>query len=97
MANCENCENYAPKSTTACENYAEKLQQLKSCPFCGGEAITKASVTKGLTMNMITVKIGCYDCDVWKYDGIKSGGSFEELNKAMQDVISKWNRRAGNE
>lgn len=44
MANCEKCknrigcENYVPKSTIACENYAEEVQQLKSCPFCGSEA-----------------------------------------------------------
>lgn len=99
MANCEECknrigcENYELKSTTACEHYAEEVQQLKSCPFCGGEARTKVMIGQH---DMIVIKVGCFDCDVWKYDGIKSGDSFKELNKAMQDVISKWNRRADN-
>lgn len=99
MANCENCknrigcENYAPKSSTACEHYAEEVQQLKFCPFCGGEARTKVMIGQ---YDMIVIKVGCFDCDVWKRSKINSGDSIEKFDKAMQDVISKWNRRADN-
>lgn len=99
MANCENCKNriecknYEPKSTTACEHYAEEVQQLKSCPFCGGEARTKVMIGQH---DMIVIKVGCFDCDVWKRSKINSGDNIERFNKAMQDVMSKWNRRADN-
>lgn len=97
MANCKECknrmgcENYEPKSTTTCEHYAEEIQQLKICPFCGGEAVTKVMIGQH---DMIVTKVGCFDCGVWKYSKINSGDSIEKFNKAMQDVISKWNRRA---
>lgn len=96
MANCENCknrmgcENYEPKSTTACESYTEEVQQLKPCPFCGGKAITKVTIAQ---QDMIAIKVGCFDCEVWKYIKISSGESIEKFNKAVQKVISKWNRR----
>lgn len=100
MANCENCknrigcENYAPKSTTACESYTEEVQQLKSCPFCGGEVRTKITIAQ---LGMIVIKVGCFDCEVWRYNEINSGDSIEKFNEAVQKVISKWNRRAKDE
>lgn len=79
MANCENCknriecENYAPKSTTACESYAEEVQQLKFCPFCGSEARVCSEVVESNRLPIrtydITVewRIGCSneDCSLF--------------------------------
>lgn len=97
MANCEcckyriGCENYEPKSTTACERYADDERNvLKPCPFCGGEARTKVVIGQ---LDMIVTKVGCFDCEVWKYSKINSGDSIERFNEAVQKVVSKWNRR----
>ena len=68
-------------------------ENLKPCPFCGGEARTKVMIGQ---QDMIVIKVGCFDCEVWKYSKINSGDSIEKFNKAVQDVISKWNRRADN-
>ena len=67
--------------------------KLRKCPFCGGEARTKVMIGQH---DMIVIKVGCFDCDVWKHSKINSGDNIERFNKAMQDVMSKWNRRADN-
>lgn len=99
MANCENYENHieyenhALKNMIACEHYAEEVRQLKSCPFCGSETRTKVMIGQH---DMIVIKVGCFDCDVWKRSKINSGDDIEKFNKAVQDAISKWNRREDN-
>lgn len=66
-------------------------EKLKPCPFCGGEARTKIAIAP---LGMIEIKVGCLDCEVWKYNEINSGDSIEKFNETVQKVISKWNRRA---
>lgn len=70
------------------------VEKLKPCPFCGDEAITRVTITQH---DMIAIKVGCFDCEVWKYNKINSGDSIEKFNEAVQDVISKWNRRVTDE
>lgn len=90
MANCEKCRyrigcvNYAPKSTTACEHYAEDERNvLKPCPFCGSEAIIKATAPIRNTQMFICGNCGAEVCFY--------GAEYEP--KATE----AWNRRADNE
>jgi hypothetical protein len=72
-------------------------EKLKPCPFCGGEATTRTSAVKGLTQDVIEIKIGCCDCSVWKMRKMRSGNSIEELNQLISVTVSDWNRRARDE
>ena len=70
------------------------MAELRLCPFCGGEARTKAVIGQ---LGMIVIKAGCFDCEVWKYSEINSGDSIEKFNEVVQKVVSKWNRRFDDE
>ena len=70
-------------------------ENLKPCPFCGGEAATKVVV--GGANDKIIIKVGCYDCSIWKHDSIISGSNLEKFDEALQNVVSNWNRRADDE
>lgn len=99
MANCEECknrigcENYEPKSTTACESYAEEVQQLKSCPFCGGEAYyRKPEHFKGTAFDIM--RIECKKCGATPYAVEVYEGKTE--TEKRETIARFWNRRANN-
>jgi len=99
MANCEECknrigcENYAPKSTTACEHYAEEVRQLKPCPFCGGEAV-------GYEDNYGKYLVGCPECGAMIGIKLECGEVLKDGWKAtfntIEEAFDAWNRRADN-
>lgn len=65
---------------------------LKPCPFCGGEACVKTSITT-YTPNSPTAKVCCKKCNssTALYIDSKKDGTF------LFDAIEAWNRRAGEE
>jgi Lar family restriction alleviation protein len=100
MANCENCknrigcENYAPKSTTACEHYAEEVQQLKPCPFCGGEPYYRKPEHLNKTAFDV-MRIECKKCGAAPYAVEVYEGKTE--SEKRETIARFWNRRANDE
>lgn len=100
MANCEKCknriecENYAPKSTTACEHYAEEVQQLKSCPFCGGEPYYRKPEHLSKTAFDV-MRIECKKCGATPYAVEVYEGKTE--TEKRETIARFWNRRADDE
>lgn len=73
------------------------MTELKTCPFCGGVAITKSGVhvepiidpDTGAYIDANTYyyeQTGCPDCEIW---------FFIEEDESEDTTIKKWNRRAG--
>ena len=71
--------------------------KLKPCPFCGGEAITDISVTRGNIIDSIGFDVYCTSCKARQHSGIAAGVSFESLESAMNKTIEAWNRRTTHE
>lgn len=69
---------------------------LKSCPFCGGEAMTAAKVVRGVASDSIRFKVYCRKCGIEKYEDVQSHCSFETVEKTKQKVIEAWNERVKN-
>ena len=64
------------------------MNELKKCPFCGGEASSCYNVTNGYW------KIMCLDCGIAvipNYPDEKTMPSFE----TKEEAITHWNRRDG--
>ena len=60
-------------------------EELRPCPFCGGEAKAFFCEESG------TYDVQCQQCGALPFLGRKKGpGRF----KSMDDVIAAWNRRA---
>ena len=63
------------------------MEELKPCPFCGGEAVIREWYIRG-TANRKHYRVECKNCGArctaWEYN---------RINKA----IAAWNRRAGEE
>lgn len=91
MANCKECknrircENYAPKSTTACEHYAEEVQQLKPCPFCGSKDV---DIFAPVNKDTIGRAVHCNSCNT----RVGFPNAYDEIQ-----ATEYWNRRAENE
>ena len=113
MANCEmcryriECENYAPKSTTACEHYAENVQQLKPCPFCGHRAElrnTGFEVCRNRENGDIITRwfVRCPYCGTEREGGCSEYRIRDDETLRLMDdkkdgrrrAIENWNRRA---
>lgn len=72
--------------------------ELKPCPFCGSEPITRVrDFCTSMQKLTLTCSVGCPKCSVYQRVGIElCDTSFEELSKAMDDAIDAWNRRVAN-
>lgn len=58
------------------------MNELKRCPFCGGEAV---SVVDDETESLFGIK--CFSC----------GGAIDAEKEDLDEAIEAWNRRANNE
>lgn len=86
------------------------MNELKRCPFCGGEAIViKANIssTIGYQVKYSTIgyQVKCTECfaysfpvlvdhPVLRYDGLDESTRYIE-EQAKEKAIEKWNRRSG--
>lgn len=61
------------------------MDELKPCPFCGGEAITTVLYT---FWGDYQCEVNCQNCRA-KIDGERETTGKE----ALEDAIAKWNRR----
>ena len=71
-------------------------EDLKTCPFCGGEAVTVVQVTQmGGNSDYIDFSVVCGNCKTEKMARLKIEGiaSFADVEKAMQRVTEMWNQR----
>jgi len=71
-------------------------EDLKTCPFCGGEAATAVQVTQmGGGADYIDFSVVCVNCKIEKMTRVKIEGSaqFSVIEKAMQRVTEMWNTR----
>jgi hypothetical protein len=62
------------------------MEELKECPFCGGEAKIYSSSDGGICVKCM--ECGCqssYDCDLCLDDCLK--------RNAFEHVVKAWNRR----
>ena len=71
---------------------SEDMEQLKSCPFCNGEANTCVEVYA----NRVEIEVGCKVCGFWFTDFAIEGSSFNMLKESEGKLIARWNRRADN-
>ena len=69
--------------------------ELKECPFCGGEAITRVRGNGTYMQRLnISMDVGCPKCSVYKKVGIElCDTNFEEVEQAMNSAIEEWNKR----
>ena len=71
-------------------------EKLKTCPFCGGEAVTVVRVTQmGGNSDYIDFSAVCVNCKTEKMVRLRIEGSasFADVEKAMQRVTEMWNTR----
>ena len=71
-------------------------EELKNCPFCGGEAATVVCVTQmGGNSDYIDFSVVCVNCKTEKMARLRIEGiaSFADVEKAMQRVTEMWNTR----
>ena len=68
---------------------------LKTCPFCGKPPITRVAAVRGLGADEIAVEIACYPCEIKQRKTIQQYDDFQKLEKAITEVVEKWNRRSG--
>lgn len=74
------------------------MSELRRCPFCGALPTTAVQVTQmGGTTDNVDFSICCTECDTHKTIRLKIAtvGCFADVEKAMQQAIEAWNRRAG--
>jgi hypothetical protein len=65
------------------------MSELKPCPFCGGKAKIKASVTT------LGAKARCDKCNVEMRKNYKGNKRIENI--LMELIAEDWNRRVNNE
>ena len=71
-------------------------EDLKTCPFCGGEAVTAVSVTQmGGNYDYIDFSVVCVNCKTEKMAQMRIEGiaSFADVEKAMCRAVDMWNSR----
>lgn len=71
-------------------------EELKNCPFCGGEAATVVRVTQmGGNSDYIDFSVVCVNCRTEKMARLRIEGiaSFSDVEKVMRHVTEKWNQR----
>lgn len=67
--------------------------ELKSCPFCGGEAFQYVINDGGSHIRLL---VKCSLCDVSFKEYVNSGLQVCELVDSAKKLAEIWNRRAGN-
>lgn len=76
------------------------MKEPINCPFCGSEPITyfeTIGTIKGYPAVRASIK--CEECEITlsslaKWDTPTGITSFESMNRCMESVIAKWNKRA---
>ena len=71
-------------------------KELKTCPFCGGEAATVVRVTQmGGNSDYIDFSVVCVNCKTEKMARLRLEGfaSFADVEKVMHRVTEMWNTR----
>ena len=68
---------------------------LKPCPFCGGEAFTKAEIVHIVKTEMY-FSVECKKCGICKGVYAKQNCSFDDIISAINLAVESWNRRADN-
>ena len=71
-------------------------EELKNCPFCGGEAVTVVRVTQmGGNSDYIDFSVVCVKCKTEKMSRLRIEGiaPFADVEKAMRRVTEMWNTR----
>lgn len=72
-------------------------KELKRCPFCGESPRTEVSVTKmGGGEDHVDFTIHCTNCGTEKTVRLKivAFANFFDVEKAQEQVIQAWNKRA---
>ena len=73
------------------------MSELKPCPFCGREPITRISFRcspAGAVKASVDVYIKCPKCHCTRNVVLElCDTTFEQANTAMQNAIEAWNRR----
>lgn len=69
------------------DNIKYPHNELKPCPFCGGEAGFSFVTTGG--KNIYATSASCDGCDVI----VITDGNGETPEKAINDAMGKWNKR----
>ena len=73
------------------------MQELKTCPFCGGEAKTIFDYNQvGGDSFIVSAYVKCSQCGVVRYTtkDIKNA-AFEDVIALFEKAISLWNTRIG--
>ncbi len=76
----------------------KQSQNLKRCPFCGGEPIPTSEISPKLSGNVIEAYVFCGECvaqgpttTLWQGPEILEGG--ELYKRACDEAEEFWNRR----
>lgn len=69
------------------------MEQLKPCPFCGK---TPYTMINGIENN-VEIEIGCNKCHFRLNGYLVTGANFNIFDESKNELIAKWNRRAGYE
>lgn len=67
-------------------------EELKPCPFCGGEATISTRQSTGEASEDFVAFAACY-CGGYSATAHRMGKGVTE-KEAREDVVSKWNRRS---
>ncbi len=72
---------------------------LKSCPFCGGEAVSQIRVSHWSDDTYrFELTVYCADCRIEKYRVFDlNGKSFSDFISASNVLVDEWNKRIENE
>lgn len=73
------------------------MKDLKPCPFCGGEPVTKVETTyMALKENRMLFSITCKDCGVTRTSSLNTinGDTFKDVEIAIETATRRWNERA---
>ena len=74
------------------------MAELKRCPFCDGNPKTEVKITRMASDgNALDFSVVCSECGVNKTVRLKFANTayFLDVEKAMDEVVLAWNRRAG--
>lgn len=74
------------------------MDELKPCPFCGGEPVTRISFRNSPTGTIkasVNVFIRCPKCDCNRNIVLElCDTDFYKAQRAMEKAVYEWNRRA---